>query len=739
MVLLSISTFVGFFAVVASSPINSNSEPSSTCYILEPTVQTWANGGVPMTWLPACWDGFNVQVAPTADQHLMVNSVCNFNVSVQVRQPGRYSANSGALSTSFPGVISPPHNQVFVRLILCPEPNSGSCSPFSDAVKISTDMWASSSEVTVGNNGKISFFQVPAQNDDPDFYFTTPFQKVILTPGVTVNVDVNGTADIYSSSTNELVVGPHYIDQAGNLIIALNFTAESSGESRIFQLFADVFLLYSNFETPNVHAARLAMTNHMATQLTINDPQIVGNSKAFFIVSGIALAILVTIELSLVGAIFYYRQHKVMQLSQYPLLAIMVVAASWATAASFLLFPVNDLRCYLRNSLVFTPLALVGIMMLCRIWRINSILAPAQAIGNKEKETNLCYSLTMDALSILATLNPMECYRTVRVKGKKCSQIDFHLSTFKNERGKLLRRSIPLENVAWLGAMLILPQLILQIVCLANPAIESYFGYDWMMEGLTLDLGKPTCLPKHSWAFYLSITFAILPFVASGFLTYSSQDFPSLFNESASILTTSRFILFVIIIGVPLYLLTNSAAVSADVTAFFIIFLVNVAAFVPSYLITMEKLRIIWSGKNIIVSKLLSSGGNSIALPPTSTRITRNTSMLSPMTTTTDTIQLPPMATLPPMDSNVEELDLPERITTEISVRMYKPLPAQVENSVLYMKNYLVQFMKDSMSGMQIQKEELERLKEKGILFGEMCGRIVIISESEGEGAAPSG
>ena len=239
MVLVTFSKLVGFFAVVASasSPINSNSEPSSTCFILEPTVQTASNGGVPMTWLPSCWDGFNVQVAPTPDQHLMVNSACNFNVSVQVRQPGRYSANSSALSTSFPGVISPPHNQVFVRLVLCPEPNSGECSPFSDAVNVTTDMWTSSSEVTVGNNGQISSFQVPAQNNDPDFYFTTPFQKVILTPGVTVNVNANGTADIYSTSTNELIVGPDYINQAGDLIFALNFTSESNDESRIFQLF----------------------------------------------------------------------------------------------------------------------------------------------------------------------------------------------------------------------------------------------------------------------------------------------------------------------------------------------------------------------------------------------------------------------------------------------------------------------------------------------------------------------
>ena len=298
-----------------------------------------------------------------------------------------------------------------------------------------------------------------------------------------------------------------------------------------------------------------------------------GNSRAFYIVTCTILGVLVTIELSLVAAIFYYRKHKVMQLSQYRLLSVMVIAASWATAASFLLFPANDLRCYLRNSLVFTPLTLVGVMMLCRIWRVNSILAPAQAFGNKEKKSNLCYSLTMDALSILATLNPMECYRTVRAEKKTFYQINFHFSTCGRKQGRLLRRSIPLTNVVWLSAMLMMPQLILQIVCLVYPDLKRHFGYDWMIEGLTVMSGKPNCLPK-SWPEYVTLVFALLPFVVTSFLTYSSLEFPSLFNESDSVLTTTRLILITLIFGVPLYLLTNTASVSANVTVSSFVFLV---------------------------------------------------------------------------------------------------------------------------------------------------------------------
>eukprot|EP00590_Aulacoseira_subarctica_P005122 CAMPEP_0172435654 /NCGR_PEP_ID=MMETSP1064-20121228/71303_1 /TAXON_ID=202472 /ORGANISM="Aulacoseira subarctica , Strain CCAP 1002/5" /LENGTH=339 /DNA_ID=CAMNT_0013183999 /DNA_START=656 /DNA_END=1675 /DNA_ORIENTATION=- len=339
----------------------------------------------------------------------------------------------------------------------------------------------------------------------------------------------------------------------------------------------------------------------------------------------------------------------------------------------------------------------------------------------------------MDALSILATLNPMECYRTVQNEKKTFYQINFHFSTCGNKQGRLLRRSIPLQNVAWLAAMLMMPQLILQIVYLVNSAYEEHFGYDWMMEGLTVMAGKPICLPKYSWPEYVTLVFALLPFVVTSFLTYSSQDFPSLFNESDSVINTTRLILITIIFGVPFYLLTNTAAVSSNVTCFILVILINVSVFAPSYLITIEKLRIIWSGKTIVISELLKSGTTAISLPPIASTNESSKAIKS------ETISSPTIVSSSRMKSDVDAADQPESVTTEIAVRMNKPLPGQLEKSVVYMKNFLVQFMKNSMSGTEIQKEELVKLKEKGKLFGEMCGRIVIISESEEEGAVSNG
>ena len=67
------------------------------------------------------------------------------------------------------------------------------------------------------------------------------------------------------------------------------------------------------------------------------------------------------------------------------------------------------------------------------------------------------------------------------------------------------------------------------------------------------------------------------------------------------------------------------------------------------------------------------------------------------------------------MESDVDAADESQSLEVEIAVHMNKPMPGQLEKSVVYMKNFLVQFMKNSMSGTQIQKQELVKLKE--ILF----------------------
>ena len=311
----------------------------------------------------------------------------------------------------------------------------------------------------------------------------------------------------------------------------------------------------------------MANTAHN-TLFEIKDPHLATNSEGFVIAAATVLSILAAIELFFFGSILYYRKHTVMQLSQCSLLAVMVAAATLATVFSFLIIPVNDLRCYLKDPLIFTPVTLVGVILLCRIWRVNSILAPAARIGNKGKKKNPFDLILMDILGLLSECNPMTCYRAVCVEGRKCTEINFHLSFFgRKGKNPFLRRSISIENVVWLIAVLMLPQVILQICNLAVPALKMHFGYE-MNEPMTV--GKCACLRQDMWSFYLGGVFALIPFIITLLLAFFTRDLPSLFNESNCIFSTARLIFVVLAVGMPLLVLADDPTVSPNVTVSFL-------------------------------------------------------------------------------------------------------------------------------------------------------------------------
>jgi len=164
----------------------------------------------------------------------------------------------------------------------------------------------------------------------------------------------------------------------------------------------------------------------------------------------------------------------------------------------------------------------------------------------------------------LSECNPMACYRSVCVEGKKCTEINFHLSFF-GRKGKnlFLRRSIPIENVVWLISVLMLPQVILQICNLGVQSLKMHYGYD-MNESMTV--GKCACLRDGMWSAYLGGVFALIPFIITLVLSFFTRELPSLFNESKCIFSTARLIFVVLGVGIPLLALTNDPTVSPNVS-----------------------------------------------------------------------------------------------------------------------------------------------------------------------------
>jgi len=192
---------------------------------------------------------------------------------------------------------------------------------------------------------------------------------------------------------------------------------------------------------------------------------------------------------------------------------------------------------------------------------------------------------------------------------------------------------------------------------------------------------------------------------------------------------------------------------------------INSMVFSTSWLIVLEKLRIIWSGQQIVVSRLLKSRGplsseSSVAVglsrlssgilsghdsmfhtvseivPNGPTKIEQPSEVIEPHDVPEQGIPLGNTGDIENHDEDQAEFQErqkdgthTEQVPLSITVNMRKPLPSQLEKSILYMKEMLTSICGYSMTGLQVPKQELEKLRDKGKRFGDMCGRIVIAPE----------
>ena len=71
-----------------------------------------------------------------------------------------------------------------------------------------------------------------------------------------------------------------------------------------------------------------------------------------------------------------HRKHKVFLLSQGSFLLVFLASGLVSTAASFLLNPKTDLYCQLYSPLIMIPLQLMVAVVICRLWRIYTLMRP---------------------------------------------------------------------------------------------------------------------------------------------------------------------------------------------------------------------------------------------------------------------------------------------------------------------------------------------------------------------------
>ena len=325
-----------------------------------------------------------------------------------------------------------------------------------------------------------------------------------------------------------------------------------------------------------------------------------------YIVIGISGAIIA-------GMLYFtvvYRNHQVMKLTQGYFLMSFLFAALVATIMSMFLEPRNDLYCQISLPSILISAQFMYAITLGRLWRINTLISPLLMQTLRYKSSWI--GRLSDSLQNVII---------------KCS------SSTTSDRVNLKRQinSKQLCIVVW---VITAPQIILQalVLLLQTP----YLAFEYNSDE---SIGRAYC--HRSDDFGTSIeTYGFICFgalvVVLLLVANHTRSLPCLFNETSDIFSSTLTSLCVFVVGGGIVVSTNSPTTSpalqyllglalaisvtlntsvsfyAELSGFAFMELVLILPPPMQIRIVMPKLRLIWSGETVLVSKLVSDHSKNV-------------------------------------------------------------------------------------------------------------------------------
>lgn len=514
--------------------------------------------------------------------------------------------------------------------------------------------------------------------------------------------------------------------------------------------------LSSNGTVPVLARQRYDMAIPMLSNTVVfKDPVTKMITSPFKISMGILLAAIVLFQCAVLAGTWYHRKHKVMQLSQAPLLIALLMACIMTSMASYLFMPAYNAFCYLQEPLVLTPLTLAATLLLSRLWRIQSILSSASIIGLRTKEKSRVETSIMSSLEAIANLTPTIRFGCITKASSNGSSVAS--GSGRGRRVSSFRRIITKSQVLFMSFFLCLPQMVTQLVKLTVPSCKMYLASD---VNESVDIGRTACTnDSNNISSYVGWTLMILPFVFTLVLAHFARHLPSLFNETHHIFSTARVVALVCAIGFPLFCLSNNAETSPNLTSFVKIAIINSITMSICWFIVGIKLLLIHGGENIVVSNLLTSGsgrstptkrswtlgpkdpaqedgvdvGNSLSGTNLPNNVTvdkipesAGDSGLKKVSEAGSSITSGTDRTKGTEDSN----DIILHSGGRLLIRPNEALPRSLENEILEMKSLLSAILERTLAGHPASSSDLETLAETGGMFGDACRRMQLVGES---------
>jgi hypothetical protein len=214
------------------------------------------------------------------------------------------------------------------------------------------------------------------------------------------------------------------------------------------------------------------------------------------------------------------------------------------------------------------------------------------------------YSIILGRLwRIHAVISPLLLMTVEREHSFSTKMVYFLNRATTCQSRKNLHRKVTNAQLARVVALWALPQIILQIFRWSlNPnELMVIFNED-------LSKGMPVCdgIYQNQASEVLSGVLLVLQFIMMWVLAQQSQDLPSLFNEASVIFDVTLVSLVILVVATLVIIMTRGTTMSPSVQYTIGVLAALAMVLNTSMKLVLPKLRMVWRGERIIVTKLIA-------------------------------------------------------------------------------------------------------------------------------------
>jgi hypothetical protein len=322
---------------------------------------------------------------------------------------------------------------------------------------------------------------------------------------------------------------------------------------------------------------------------------VVGNRTK--IVLAVVIAVAGMFAFVCFGAIVVYRQHAMMRLAQAPFLALMAAACLVQIVFSFTHLPLDDWYCQLRGPLVQLPIALVGAVLVGRVWRVYGTLSAVQRLGRSSESQPWLDTYVVGCLDALARI-PYSLWSSC------------HSSKNSKSKGprKSIRSAVTATETWCLIGMLIAPQVALQIYAALHDNARLVTELNELGTA-----GRVVCGNVDHWITLVGTGISCGLYLLAVILAWLSRDLPFCFNEKDPIFHAATISAIITAMSMAVAQVIDDPNTSPSAVVLLQSIVSIGIALTVLVLLVWPKIHRAWSGQTVIMSQLLSSSGSSNA------------------------------------------------------------------------------------------------------------------------------